>query len=75
MTECDTQSSLVSEDFHQLNHAPLRPAIPIQGLDGEPLSKGSISHVLVLNVKIEDHSEFKTFGIVKMPWDLLLGVN
>ncbi len=58
-----------------INHAPLRPAIPIQGLHGEPLSKGAISHVVILNVKIGDHSETKTFGIIKMPWDLLLGID
>ncbi len=78
MIDSGSQSSLVSEGFvlkHQLTCAPLRPAIPIQGLDGEPLSKGSISHVVVLNVKLGDHSEFKTFGIVKMPWDLLLGID
>ncbi|KAF8327820.1 uncharacterized protein EI90DRAFT_2927811, partial [Cantharellus anzutake] len=44
-------------------------------LDGSPLSKGSVSHAVILNVKIGDHSEFKTFGIVKMPWDLLLDVD
>ncbi len=78
MIDSGSQSSLVSEGFvlkHQLTCAPLRPAILIQGLDGEPLSKGSISHVVVLNVKLGDHSEFKTFGIVKMPWDLLLGID
>ena len=78
MIDSGSQSSLVSEGFvlkHQLTCAPLRPAIPIQGLDGKPLSKGAITHVVVLNVKLGDHSEFKSFGIVKMPWDLLLGID
>src|SRR5258708_15439075 len=78
MINSGSQSSLISEDYisrHQLTSTPLRPAIPIRGLDSKPPSKGSISHIATCKVKIGDHSELKTFGIVKMPWDLLLGVN
>ncbi len=78
MIDSGSQSSLVSEEFvlkHQLTSTPLRPMIPIQGLDGKPLLKGSISHVATFNIRIGDHTEVKTFGIVKMPWDLLLGVD
>ena len=78
MIDSGSQSSLISEEFvlkHQLTSTPLRPVIPIWGLDGKPLSKGSISHIVSLNVKIGDHTELKTFGIVRMPWDLLLGVD
>src|SRR5260221_13888356 len=78
MIDSGSQSSLISEDYisrHQLTSTPLRPAILIRGLDSKPLSKGSISHVATCKVKIGDHSELKTFGIVKMPWDLLLGVD
>ena len=78
MINSGSQSSLVSEEFilkHQLSSTPLRPAIPIWGLDGKPLLKGSISHVATFQVKIGDHTESKTFGIVRMPWDLLLGVD
>ena len=78
MIDSSSQSSLISEDFisrHHLTFTPLRPTILIQGLDGKLLAKGSISHVATLKVKIGDHSELKTFGIVRMPWDLLLGVD
>src|SRR5258707_14133802 len=78
MIDSGSQSSLISEDFvrkHLLASIPLRPAIPIHGLDGRPLSRGSITHVVSLNLKIGDHSELKTFGIVNMPWDLLLGID
>src|SRR5258708_31145210 len=76
--DSSSQSSLTSADFvlkHQLSTIPLRPAIPIQGLDGRPLSRGSITHVAMLNMKIGDHSELKAFGIVDMPLDLLLCIN
>ena len=58
MIDSGSQSSLISADFvlkHQLSTIPLRPAIPIQGLDGRPLSRGSITHVTTLNMKIGDH--------------------
>ena len=78
MIDSGSQSSLISEEFilnHQLSPIPLRPAIPIRGLDGRPLSRGSISHVATINIKISNHSEVKTFSIINMPWDLLLGVD
>ncbi len=78
MIDSGSQLSLISEKFvsrHHLTSIPLRPAIPIQGLDGCPLAKGSISHIASIKVKISDHSELKSFGIVNMPWDLLLGVD
>src|SRR5258708_6096836 len=78
MIDSRSQSSLVSEEFilkHQLTSTPLRSVIPIWGLDGKPLSKGSISCVTSLNVKIGDHTEIKTFSVVRMPWDLFLGVD
>ena len=78
MIDSGSQSSLISEEFvlkHQLSSIPLRPAIPICGLDGRPLSRGLITHITMINVKIGDHSEVKTFSIINMPWDLLLGVD
>ena len=62
-----SQSSLIGESFAIQNFLPRKPLdqpLPVQGLNGNNLGSGCITHIVPTNLCIEDHSKFKDFGVV-----------
>ena len=73
LIDSGAQSLLISQSFSLLHHFPktlLKNPIPICSIDGKPLSNGFISHTILTNLCIQDHSEYKIFGVVDMNCDL-----
>src|SRR5260370_31570003 len=49
--------------------------ILIHAIDGKPLNNGFISESVHVNLCIQDHSEYKTLGVVNMNCDLILSID
>ena len=78
LIDSNAQSSLISKSFSFFNHfpeTPLKKPIPIHSIDGKPLSNGFISHTVLTNCCIQEHTKYKTCGIVEMNCDLVLSID
>ena len=49
--------------------------MPIFTIDNQPLSLGLLTHDIIMQIKICDHTEITTLGICSMPYPVLLGLN
>lgn len=71
-----SQYSLISKLFtckYLLPTTLLDNLILIHAIDGKPLNNGFISHVIPANLCIQGHSKYKSFGIINMNFNLILG--
>ena len=78
LIDSSAQSLLISKSFSFLNHFPeisLKKPILIHSIDGKPLSNRFISHTVLTNCCIQEHTKYKTCGIVEMNCDLVLGID
>src|SRR5260370_21553329 len=49
--------------------------ILIRTIDGKPLNNGFISQVVLATLCIQDHSECKSFGIINMNCNVIVGID
>src|SRR5260370_4957237 len=49
--------------------------ILIHTIDGKPLNNRFISQVVPATLCIQDHSKYKSFGIVNMNFNVILGID
>src|SRR5258708_33505300 len=78
LIDSGAQSSFISDAFacqHLLPRQPLTDPIPVQSIDGKPLSNGAVSSSVLANLCIQDHCEYKSFGIIDMNCDLILSID
>src|SRR5258708_39157173 len=58
-----------------LPRQPLADPILVRSIDGKPLSNGAVSSSVLANLCIQDHCEYKSFGIINMNCDLILSID
>src|SRR5258705_6749189 len=78
LIDSGAQSSFISDTFacqHLLPRQPLADPIPVQSIDGKPLSNGAVSSSVLANLCIQDHCEYKLFSIIDMNCNLILGID
>ena len=72
------QTSLMGENFvskHALRRRPLDPNLSLQTFEGEPVLNSLVTHSVLTHLSIANHSEFKSFGIARMPHSVILGLD
>jgi hypothetical protein len=73
-----TTNPHISEKFasrHSLPRSQKSMPIPIYAIDHRPLNSGLLTHDVIASLKVRDHSEKISLGIVQMPYPVLLGLD
>ena len=60
---------------HSLPRTAKPFSVPIFTVDDRPLSSGLLTHDVITQVKVRNHTEIIRLGIVTMPYPVLLGLN
>ena len=76
--DCGTTSSHISDTFvkcHSLPQKAKTTSIPIYTIDDQPLASGLLTHNVITQINIHDHTEITTLGICSMPYLVLLSLD
>ena len=71
-------NSHISETFVRRHSIPKKmktESIPIYTVDDRPLASGLLTHDVITQISIRDHTEITQLGIVNMPYPVLLGLD
>ena len=60
---------------HSLPRSAKPIPIPIFTIDNQPLVLGLLTHDVITQLKVRDHTETIQLGIVSMPYPILLSLN
>ena len=72
------QTSLIGEHIvsrHGLRTRALEPRLSLQTFNGQPALDGLVSQSVLTHLSLDTHSEFKSFGVARMPHSLILGLD
>ncbi|GLB42514.1 hypothetical protein LshimejAT787_1105290 [Lyophyllum shimeji] len=76
--DCGSSDSHIGDAFatrHSLTRIPKPSPIPIYTIDDRPLTSGLLTHDVITQLKVCDHSERIQLGVVSMPYPVLLGLK
>jgi hypothetical protein len=79
--DCGAQTSLIGEHLvsrHNLPRHLLDTPLSLRTFDGRPSTSGTVTQGVLTHLRIKSvnsHSEFKSFGIARMPYDIMLGLD
>ena len=71
-------NSHISDTFvhrHSLPKKMRTDPVPIFTIDDRPLASGLLTHDVITQINIRDHTEITQLGIVNMPYPVLLGLD